>query len=237
MKNVVIGGYYNSTADWQRGFTWEPNYSALLPLIDSVKDRSEKAEIIILHDCLEGLSDSERVKHYKMPGMKNRSGAWARWVRAHNFLVMNPDIEYAFIVDSTDVQMVIDPFPLMVKGKLYLGDEPKKVNIDWMHANHRHPEMKQMIETHGERTLLNCGLCGGDRDILIEFTGQMVEKLYQYEGDSRHGIDSPLYSDMGIFNYIAYNYYPEHIVNGAMVNTKFGQWEPYEEARAWWKHK
>lgn len=237
MKNVVIAGYYNSSMDWQRGIKWEANYSPLLPLIDSIKDRSEEAEIIILHDCFDGLSDSERIKHYKMPAMNNRTGGWARWIRAHNYLVMNPDIQYAFIVDSTDVQMVNDPFLFMEKGKLYSGDEPKRVDDAWMKANHRHPDMVELYELHGHKALLNCGLCGGDRDTLIEFTGRMIEQLYIYEGEARTGIDCPTDSDMGIYNCLAYSLYEDRLVHGPMVNTLFAKWEPYEEARAWWKHK
>ncbi|VGQ11787.1 hypothetical protein SB5439_04995 [Klebsiella variicola] len=233
-KNVVIGGYYTGSTDWQRGFKeWSKDYTELEPLIDSIKPGIELA---ILHDCFEGVTDSEYVKHIRLPVM-HRAGAWVRWIRAHAYLLMNQDIEYAFMVDSTDVQMVKDPFPFLEKGKLYLGDETKLVDNDWMRAFHGNNETDLFIKKYGTRPLFNCGICGGDRDILIEFTGKMVDKYYQFEGDNRHGIASNLNSDMGIFNMLAHQEYAGRVEHGPHINTKFGHWEPYETATAWWKHK
>lgn len=234
MKNVVIAPYFTGHADWQRGFKWVPNYEALRPLIDSMK---RGVTLVIIHDCFDKPKDTRNIKHIKVEPI-DKSASFARWFHALEFLDNHPSIEKVWCVDSTDVEMINNPFPKMKEGVIYTGDEVGILDSIWMRNHHADENMHALISKYGNETLLNAGLLGGDVELVKEFIFTITH-LYSYriadyeKGNRRININS----DMGLFNLVARTMYNHMLSHGPHVNTPFKGYAEKAGATAWWKHK
>lgn len=232
-KKVVFAGFYTSGKDFQRGFRWAPNYSHLKPLINSIKPGWH---LILFHDCFDETTDSETVTHIKMP-IDSLSVYFKKWRHSLGYLDKHPEIECFFMVDSTDVVMCNDPYPAMDKGTIYVGADVNPLSMQWMVNTHGDPFFISTLRYYKDEPLLNCGTWGGYRGKAYSFL-----KLYNLYLDHhlqlhKHGYPINIETDIGLFNYIAYNYFKDSIVHGALVHTRFKAYEDASTTASWWKHK
>jgi hypothetical protein len=93
-----------------------------------------------------------------------------------------PQIESLFVTDVSDVVVVKNPFiePLFTDNPhaLFCGNEPKKLDNDWMkdHATHLRSKIADYADYEAafqQETLLNCGIIGGSTPVTQDF----MEKL------------------------------------------------------------
>jgi hypothetical protein len=165
-----------------------------------------------------------------------------RYFVYHNFLQIHaPFIKNLFVTDVSDVVVVKNPFvePFFMDNPhtLFCGDEPKKLDNDWMkdHATHLRSKIADYAayETEfQEQTLLNCGIIGGNTPIVQDF----IEQLYTIHQLYNHDNTTAYTGDMGAFNYLARTQFNTRLQHGAPVNTVFKQ---YENGRTdcWFRHK
>lgn len=232
MNNVVLASYFNYMNDPQRGVLWDTDYSDLLLLIGTVIQFN--LEIKIFHNCF-----------VSTPKIKN-----CEWIR------INPDISYVptvfrhfvyreylkshrfdkiFMVDSTDVMMLKNPFPFVEPSFLYVGEEKNKlVSNKWM-KKEQGVNLKNFndyfitIENYSDSPLLNAGIIGGDYDMVRQFLNFVT--LYH----SQHSQGLTTSTDMAIFNYTILKHFYRNVVHGDTVTTEFKKYT-YND-KSWWKHK
>jgi hypothetical protein len=157
------------------------------------------------------------------------------------FLAENIDhINSVFVTDITDVVVLQNPFiqPSFVNTpKLFCGDEPKRLDNDWMkdHATHLRNNIKdyQAYEIQfAKAALLNCGIIGAEAQLLKEF----FERLWYIHEHFNKENKTAYTGDMGAFNYLVRTQYNKRICFGAPVNTLFKQYE-VNRKDCWFRHK
>jgi hypothetical protein len=226
MNNVVICSYLTAAPDTQRKkILWPADYSAIQPLIDSLERFG--AKMILLHDCFDGTKDTDTVTHIRVP--KGGNPYWYRWQIVDDYLQANGhQHDWVWCVDSTDVEMLHDPF-IKMEDRLYIGDEPEKTGIPFLRKDARDcPWLAQFVEDFAEEQLLNCGLVGGTGQRVTEFIHTLMTHQKQDPSVGRY--------EMGLFNYVARKMYSHVLVHGEPVNTRFRGMDR-NNAVCWWRHK
>jgi hypothetical protein len=121
--------------------------------------------------------------------------------------------------------MLNDPFPMMVDGWLYVGDEPTHISDAWVAAHHRTPMLQSFFEDHSGELLLNAGVLGGPRELVMAFAEDVLAV-------DRDGCET----DMGAFNYAAYMKYGDRVTCGRSVTTVFKTYNA-SSSSPWFRHK
>lgn len=150
-------------------------------------------------------------------------------------------IESLFITDVSDVVTLNNPFiqPLFMDNPdtIFCGDEPKILNNEWMKAHAEH--LRNNITDYAayenvfqEATLLNCGIIGGQINVMQSFIDALcfIHKMYNVDNKTSYT------GDMGAFNYLIRKTFNDKLLHGFPVNTVF---KMYEENRTdcWFRHK
>jgi hypothetical protein len=159
-----------------------------------------------------------------------------------DFLLKNHhEIESLFITDSTDVEVVINPFeqPLFKNNPtaLFCGDEPTTLNNEWMmnHSTHFRNQITAFAayeEKFANDTLLNCGVIGGSITTMKALLDELVDFHSQFNQNNKTAYTG----DMGALNYIARNQFNNQVIHGAPVNTIFKGYES-DNNSCWFRHK
>jgi hypothetical protein len=165
-----------------------------------------------------------------------------RYLVYQNFLNTHAQtLESLFVTDVSDVVTLNNPFiqPLFVNNPntIFCGDEPKTLNNDWMNAHSAH--LRQQITDYAayenafqEATLLNCGIIGGQINVMKSFIDKLcaIHKTYNSHNKTAYT------GDMGAFNYLIRKEFNDRLLHGSPVNTVF---KAYEENRVdcWFRHK
>lgn len=233
----VFASYFNSTPDPQRkGLTWDSEVSHVMKLIDSVVTKNRK--IKIFHDCFVNPPKISNCEWIKISDDLSTefTASTLRWIRYYNYLKERSILpESLFMVDSTDVIMINDPFELLENNKIYCGDESdRKVENQWMRNREKQfeaPDYRQIIEAVADEQLLNAGICGGHIGICIEFLELLSNYHFQYNKISKSRVSV----DMPAFNYTLWKHFRGRLIHGHPINTRFKFYE--NDTTKWWKHK
>lgn len=213
-KDVVIACYFAGVPDAQReGKKWAADETAINKLRQSVQRKG--LEFVLIHNC------------FDLPNLTtiSRSPYFERWFKEWQYLRDHPEINNVFVVDATDVDMLNNPFTHIESGKLYVGDEPSQtIGCDWLVRNH--PNNAQYFIQNANKTLLNCGVVGGNRQIVMD----LLQDMYRY-GFWQHKEQT----EMGIFNYLCHTKYADRVEYGRHVTTLFKRFET--SSSAWFRHK
>lgn len=144
-----------------------------------------------------------------------------RWISYRQYLIDHPEVRNVWCVDATDVVQLQDPFPMMQPGVLYTGWEHQIVGCPWMVQHH--PASGEWIAANADKTLLNAGVVGADRETMLAFIGRLLKCWAENPSDS---------ADMAYFNRAAYTMNP---VTGPRITTIFKANSPTEWSL--WRHK
>lgn len=223
-ESVVLAAYYNYTRNPQGGGVWPGDDKALSALRESCKKQGVK--LVIFSNCLEGEDIVHSAPGHFVPNVR-------RWFAYREWLEKNPH-KKIFMVDSTDVECLRNPFPEMKEGVIYCGDEcDMKVDNYWMRKHQQQhvgaTDYRKVISENAKKTLINCGLVGGDYETVTKFLRFLCTCHQRY---TKTKINS---TDMAMFNYVMWKYFKDIIVTGNFINTKFKYYE-YNET-SWFKHK
>jgi len=230
-RDIILTSYLTSVSDPQRNENFKADKKALQPLINSVKSES----LVILNDCFDN-QENENIEYKRIDASLNPY--FQRWVSYYRYLLANRDkLNFVFITDATDVEMLNAPFRRMQKGILYTGDEPNELGCEWMVKYHPHKSIQKFINENKDLVLLNAGLLGGDVETVIRFINRLLSLYFQSVSDNHFHKDKPDCgtTDMGAFNYIARTEFDDIIVHGTMVNTVFK--DNKGNNVSWFKHK
>lgn len=159
-----------------------------------------------------------------------------RWISYLEWLRVNDWVRLVWFVDGTDVELLRNPFDLE-PGKLYIGSEPTTVGSGWLWKNAR---VRELTLEHGEHQLLNAGLVGGHRDVVMEFIHAIVKAYFDDQialshKKVPHALTDQV-NDMGLLNVVALRpEWRERLVFGPAVNTEFKSEKPNSWSR--FRHK
>lgn len=214
-KDVVIACYFANVMDPQRNQAWFANMQQVEKLKQSVE--AQGIEFVLIHNC------------FDLPNKVSISTTpyFERWLKEWQYLRDHPEIANVFVVDATDVDMVNNPFTHIKPNTLYVGDEPnQKINSNWMLTRHLEPSVNRYLRANGDKPLLNCGVVGGDRRIVMD----LLKDMYQYHFAKPHDL-----TEMGIFNVLLHDKYADRIEYGRKVTSLFKKYEVTTDA--WFRHK
>ena len=123
--------------------------------------------------------------------------------------------------------MLFNPFPHVDRNTLYVGDEPTEtLSNQWLLTRHLEPTVNQFFREHPDLPLLNCGVVGGSRRLVMELCHDMYAYYIKHPREL---------TDMGIFNYLMRTKYSGAIDYGRHVTTEFKKYE--RRSNAWFRHK
>ena len=227
-NGVLLAAYFNSVEDSQRGVKWEVDMSRLETLIESCEKNG--VDYRIFHDCF----NVDNEKFIKLEGSKYYAPNVYRWLVFEEWLSENY-VDNVFMVDSTDVEVLRNPFVSLNPNKLYVGNEYNmRVDNLWM-KKRQEPllsslrDYRNVIARNGKQTLLNCGITGGSYDMVMSYLGH---RSRIHKEHTRGVLGS---TDMAVFNYIIWKYFKGQFTSGLKVNTRFKQNE-YNQV-SFFKHK
>lgn len=214
-KDIVIACYFAGVLDVQRNATWAAEYNQIKALKQSVE--AHGIEFVLIHNCFD-LPNKVTI---------STSPYFERWLKEWQYLRDRRDINNVFVVDATDVEMLKNPFEFIKENALYVGDEPgNTINSRWMLARHLEPSVNRYLRENGTQQLLNCGVVGGERKLIM----QLCRDMYQYH------LECPQdQTEMGIFNKLMYTKYKDMFDYGRHITSVFKGFERHPNA--WFKHK
>lgn len=227
-EDVVLTCYFTGQPDPERGKSWEADYRQLQPLIRSMNGQ----KLIILHDCFDE-PDTETVVHVRVS--TSLAPYWQKWISIYRYLLSHPEIGRVFCVDATDVEMLRNPFPDM-EDLLYSGDEQTRMDDAWMRRKHPAASIQSFIQKYAGYPLLNCGLLGGRRELIIRFIGALLDAWAENVADVAFGRDKTVgHTEMGLYNLVLMTRFSGWLSHGQHVNTVFKKNEVNDVS--WWRHK
>lgn len=166
-----------------------------------------------------------------------------KFIACYKYLLMHPEYEEIWIVDSSDTEMLGHPKP--VEDKIYTGYDayfpafdvfatflwflggPSKCGV-WIPQGfgrgkrHGDFEFRYLQDLHLEDKPYNCGVFGGRRKIVMEFLKDYTDRLAVNDADL----------EMVIFNYLCYTKYDGMV---DVCTTKMTALE--KDYSKWWRHK
>lgn len=214
-KDVVIACYFANVLDPQRNKTWPVDQQAIEKLKRSVE--SQGLEFVLIHNCFDA---PNKVSISTTPYFE-------RWLKEWQYLRDRRDINNVFVVDATDVDMVNNPFPHLQNNVLYVGDEPENtLNNQWMLTRHVEPTVNRFLRENPKLPLLNCGVVGGNRKLVMQLCRDMY--LYHLEKPQDQ-------TEMGIFNMLLHTKYADIYETGRHITSLFKKFERHTDA--WFRHK
>jgi hypothetical protein len=231
--NCIISTYLTTAFDLQRGVRKGLNDEQYIQKwYESIVNLGLNG--IILHDGLYRwfMDDFPKVKFIEVPPVGEYQLYDYRWILYRNYLRTHPGIENVFFTDISDVQVVLNPFTqkLYDPDYLYCGDEPETIGQNgWIkHSLGGLLSLPGYLELiNSNRPLLNCGIFGGGRDIVLQFLSRLIPLIEQMKFRK---IDATV--DMPLYNYVAQDF---NMIHGHPVNSLFKGYENRNDC--WFIHK
>lgn len=226
---VLLASYFATAPDGQSGQSWDPDPEDLFPLVESC--RRHGVAFKIFHDCLPlDCEEFPRVQGptYQSPNA-HRWGVYLKWLSQQEAPPSN-----IWMVDSTDVEVLRNPFQALDPDVLYSGDEAERTDNIWMRKR-QEPHLatiadyRQVIAANAKRPLLNCGIVGGSLYMAIKYLVHRAD----IHGNHTRGVSAS--TDMAVHNYIMHKYFDGHFDHGIKINTKFKAYQ--SNGVSFFKHK
>ena len=216
--NAIFTTYFTGEKDPQRPYSWKPDdFELIKEFYNSVIKHD--LYCYILHDNLSKefieKYTTDKITFIRVNKIKLNAVDY-RWQLYFNLLNELKDIKKVFCLDISDVVILKDPFKLVKANNLYIGDEMcKNIENSWM--INRYNMIKDITSVPQDimlKPVLNCGILGGTRKVMLDVTKKMAKILE--DANITHTT-----VDMVAANVVAYVNYPENIIHGSPLNTKY----------------
>lgn len=229
LSDVVLTCLMTDQDDPQRAGRMKHDPSMAEDLRKSLKGDSK---LVVFHTGELSVKGAEMV-----PVRQQFNVYFQRWLEYYRYLRQHPEIGYVWCVDATDVQMVRDPFPEMESGRLYMGWEPKTLRDTWMLEHHPDKKLQDFMRGNPNLPLLNMGVVGGDRNMVMEFAQKVIGFYFDDEIDFIYGWETKRcgIGDMAVGNLVARRDFADRISSGPHITNVFKSEKI--SPTAWWKHR
>lgn len=244
-SNLVMACHITGIYDVNRTSTLPDNdYSLVKDWVDSLEKHHIQG--LIFHNNFSeetcALYRSDTLQFIKVEYNPSLNPNIFRYFIYKNYLKeYSNQIKNLFITDVSDVVMVQNPFvhPLFFENPnvIFCGDEEKILDNEWMKAHSAHLRSKiddyfQYENQFKNAKLLNCGIIGGNIEIMQTFLEKLCAIHEGYNADNKTAYTG----DMGGFNYLARTQFNNQLIYGAPVNTIFKNYET-NRTDCWFRHK
>lgn len=235
-NNIVLSSYFSFLPDPQRNETWTSDIAEVFGLAFSVTTKNEK--IVIFHDCFENTYPIDNCEWRKVEHKDLYAPNIIRYFHYYDYLKnLKNKPKFVFMVDSTDVVMLKNPFLEMKKNIIYVGqEEGKNMDDTWLISHKRlskfHIEDYHQIlkKAKPSNTLINCGTVGSNYDLFMSLLEKLLEVHYKHSKEIyKQSLDTQL------FAYTLLKYFSDCYHNSLQVNTPYRSKEI--NSVSWWKHK
>lgn len=244
-KNLILACHFTGVYDVNR--------NNILPADDYslVKDWAESINDLNLHGIIFHNNFSEEtvktfttknISFVKTELSSQFNPNVYRYFVYRDFIKKNSSgLQNVFVTDISDVTVVQNPFiqPLFLKLPKYIfcGDEPKKLDNEWMQLHSAHlrnniADFAEYEEAFKNETLLNCGIIGGNLAQFYDF----LKQLCQIHKEHNSNNDTAYTGDMGAFNYLVRTQFNDCVYFGEPLNTVFKEYQT-DRKDCWFKHK
>jgi hypothetical protein len=231
--NYIISSYLTTNIDQQRGLYQQKDDPDYISIWYESLVKLGLNGIIIFDDLSENFMRKYPLMQFiRIEAFSKIQLHDFRWLNYLNILERQP-VENVFFTDLQDVEIIKNPFiqPEFNDHTLFCGDEQKDMNCYIVNIVSDQirilPGYQELINSN--RTLLNCGIVGGSRQVIYEFLCKMRFVIYRV-------INRPPDAtvDMPIFNYVVYQFFPD-LLHGFPVNSIFKNYEKRNDV--WFIHK
>ncbi|CAE7553233.1 GATL10 [Symbiodinium natans] len=242
---MILTSYFTTKKDWQRGKYVKPTFSKIQKLYQTAVTNG--LTVSILYDVLpqEFLdaygSERFRFVQVNLTQFDRRYGVNdVRYFFFERLVQQNRDWKYIFIVDAFDVRSGMSPCSGMQPGKIYVGGEQDRLK--------KHPWMKARFQKMGGKynqwyttkvtdklKILNCGITGGQRDVMLKLLSRMVQVLQDPALAIRQK-NEDINLNMAALNYILYVEFEGKFHYGPPVHSAYKRFEN-KRKDVWWVHK
>lgn len=234
LPDTVVTTLLTASQDPQRGYTWKPDPECLRTLVESLDGHP----LTVLHDEIPDsqVPDWQGVTFVRVPTGINPY--FQRWYSIYRWLRNTSNVDHVWCVDGTDVTLLRPPWHHMRADTVYVGSEPMTVGTRWLRDHHRAEIVQRTIRENTDSVLMNAGLVGASRPLLLEFIHDM---LALYEDNARlrflgKETSSLGVGDMGALQVLCYGpRWRSRVTYGDHVNTTFKSFK--DNGVAWWMHK
>ncbi|MDR0899678.1 MAG: hypothetical protein LBM27_04930 [Lactobacillaceae bacterium] len=207
-------------------------------LVGSARDRNIEIVIISNAKNINDLKTDFTFEYFGTERFKGlASSYWYRWISEYQYLLSHPEISALFALDAGDTEVLNNPFGEISDDILYVGSELNHLTEPWtshVSRDHAFYDWYKSVDAWNMQ-LLNTGVFGGYRSVVLELLGAMniywsFNRLDEYQ---KNDVYTGAY-DMSYFNLIVYKYFLGRVSFGPKVNTRF---KHDERTDAWFKHK
>eukprot|EP00927_Polykrikos_kofoidii_P078714 TRINITY_DN7552_c0_g1_i1.p1 TRINITY_DN7552_c0_g1~~TRINITY_DN7552_c0_g1_i1.p1 ORF type:complete len:883 (-),score=141.75 TRINITY_DN7552_c0_g1_i1:47-2695(-) len=244
---MILTTFFTTKKDWQRGKYAVGDFAKIQNLYASVI--RTQTNLTIIYDNL----PPELIRNYSNRfvsfhrvdltnvGVKGKFGVNdLRYFHFEKLIQENPSWGRIWIVDAFDVRIGMNPCSGMNDKQLYIGHEQDKLakNV-WMKARFKKMASKY-VEWFGglkdkRKRVLNCGITGGSRTIMLQLVRRMIEVISDPEHKALiQNIDVNV--NMAALNYIAYNEFKKIITGGFPVHSLYKRFQT-TRTDVWFVHK
>ncbi|CAE7948194.1 GATL10 [Symbiodinium sp. KB8] len=242
---MILTSYFTTKKDWQRGKYVKPTFSKIQKLYQTAVTNG--LSVSVLYDVLPQefldayASERFRFVQVNLTQFDKRYGVNdVRYFFFERLVQQNRDWKYIFIVDAFDVRSGMNPCTGMQPGKIYVGGEQDRLK--------KHPWMKARFQKMGGKynqwyttkvtdklKILNCGLTGGQRDMMLKLLSRMVQVLQDPALAIRQK-NEDINLNMAALNYILYVEFDGKFQYGPPVHSAYKRFEN-KRKDVWWVHK
>jgi hypothetical protein len=241
----LLTTFFTTKKDWQRGQYAKATFSKIQKLYSSAVRNAVPVTLVydqLPPDLISVYSNSLFQFHQvTLTDYDSRFGVNdVRYFFFERLLKDHPEWLYTFVVDAFDVRIGMSPCGHMKATDLYVGIELDKLkDHPWMkarfmkmggkykqwYANKVDPKMK----------ILNCGITGGSREIMLGLFGRMVNVIKDPElTPNKKGDDVNL--NMAALNYIVYTEYTNKFTGNQPLHSLYKKFQN-KRTDVWFIHK
>jgi len=244
-RNIIMACHITGVFDVNRNMTLEcDNYDLVKNWAESVAD--SKICGIIFHNNFKKETcekfQNDYVSFVKIEYNTQFNPNVYRYFVYKNFIQQHLKLlENIFVTDISDVVVLKNPFEEKFfkenSKSIFCGDEPKKLENEWMQAHAANLRVQitdyaAYEQKFANETLLNCGIIGGEVSLMYDFIKELCSIHQHFNFDNK----TEYTGDMGAFNYLMRTKYNNELKHGAPINTVFKMYES-ERTDCWFKHK
>ncbi|PWF99716.1 hypothetical protein [Levilactobacillus bambusae] len=240
-KRVIVGEYIIGLTDTQRKQKQQTS-DDIVPVTKILTDTTAPAHVpvyVLTDGDIDYRTPELTIEHMDLPSQLDGLSLYMyRWIMAYRFLFAHPEVEEAVFVDLGDVQMLRSPFGQFEDDTIYFGDELTDIDIGIVfdYSDMIPKPALTFLRENKTVQLLNPGVIAGKRAVLLEYLGIVTNYITQQTWNKHEHYGTGMRDlEMGLINYVAYNYFATRLKHGMQVSTVF--FLNRKNETSWFKHK